>query len=120
MASVLSASTTRYVGSPCTHTQSVTGHHRGHLAIDHELSHSVVVTHLEPLGEGAVVGAVCLEPLLGEHVVAELVLGDLPAAGVPGPEEERTHRSPAKNISSANLQVLQGLVAVPRRLTRRG
>ena len=42
------------------------------------------MTDLEPLRERAVVGTVRLEPLLHRDVVAQLVLGVGPAAGVPG------------------------------------
>jgi len=42
------------------------------------------MTDLEPLRERAVVGTVRLEPLIQRDVVAQLVLGVGPAAGVPG------------------------------------
>lgn len=43
----------------------------------------MTVTDLEPLRKRAVVGAVCLEPLVDLDFVSQLVLGVRPAAGVP-------------------------------------
>lgn len=49
------------------------------------LHHQVRRVALEPLRQRPVVGAVGLEPLVHLDVVAQLVLGERPAAGAAGP-----------------------------------